>query len=25
VLCILIMWVFPATVTGLPNWMLGAG
>jgi tripartite ATP-independent transporter DctM subunit len=24
-LCILMMWVFPATVTGLPNWMLGAG
>ncbi|MCC7311850.1 MAG: TRAP transporter large permease [Sulfuritalea sp.] len=24
-LCILMMWVFPVTVTGLPNWMLGAG
>ncbi len=25
VICIVLMWVFPATVTGLPNWMLGAG
>ena len=25
VLCVLMMWVFPVTVTGLPNWMLGPG
>ena len=22
-LCVLLMWVFPVTVVGLPNWMLG--
>jgi tripartite ATP-independent transporter DctM subunit len=25
VVCILLMWVFPVTVTGLPDWMLGPG
>jgi len=23
--CVVLMWVFPATVLALPNWMLGAG
>lgn len=24
-LCIALMWIFPATVVGLPNWMMGPG